>query len=44
MIPTSVTTEEQEDWGLSDSHKQLLDDLLQKIAALEARIEQLEAV
>lgn len=43
MIPTSVTTEEQDDWGLSDSHKQLIDELLQKVADLEARVAVLES-
>jgi hypothetical protein len=43
MIPTSITLDEQADWGLSDSHKLLLDELLQKVNDLEARVAALES-
>lgn len=42
MIVTTITAEQQEDWGLAEDHKALIDELITKINELESRIAVLE--
>ena len=44
MIVTTITAEQQEDWGLAEDYKALIDELITKINELEGRIATLEAL